>query len=202
MNYLRAAGEAALAVVLLAGVLTGCGDVVTPGAVSAPGSSLIPVASPAPGSPLATPVSFDVPALGIHNASLIPLGTDATGHITVPSLNTPMQGGYWKASDPTADTPTVLLAHINAYGHAGLFQHLADLHAGDTVVVHRGDTSTTTYVIGGVVLVSKAGWTQTDTQTVYGDQGEQTIRLVSCGGPYNAAEHSYRDNVIAEGTKT
>lgn len=196
MNYLRATGEALSGVALLAGVLAGCGSVPP---APAPSSSPTPVASPAPAPPLATPLGLDVPALGIAGAPLIPLGLLPDGHIAVPSLDTPLQGGYWRPEHATVDTPTVLLAHINAHGHPGLFVHLAQLAAGDLVVVHRADGTATTYRIGGVTAVRKAGWTRTDTQTVYGEQDAPTLRLVSCGGPFDPVAHSYRDNLIAQG---
>jgi hypothetical protein len=149
--------------------------------------------------PLAAPVTFDITRLDIAGATLIPLGLQPDGTVEVPPVTEPLQGGYWRAGFPTATTPTVLLGHVNGGGKPGLFADLTKLGEGDMVTVHRADGTASRYTIVHTERVSKD---QFPTGWVYGDQAVPTLRLVTCGGEFNTARHSYLDNIIAFGALT
>jgi len=182
---------ATLALVLSAG----CGGAPQPPTTAGRHDSPVPptiLAKP----PLAAPITFDIKRLGIAGSTLIPLGLQPNGTVEVPPVTEPMQGGYWRASAPTATTPTVILGHVNGGGQPGLFAQLTELAEGDTVTVHRADGTSSRYTIMHSERVSKdrfpTGW-------VYGDQAVPTLRLVTCGGELDTARHSYRDNIVAFG---
>lgn len=145
------------------------------------------------------PDTLSVPDLHITAAPLIQLGLNPDGTVQVPSLDQPLQAGWWVPDHPTADTPIVVLGHVNANGKAGLFEQLTQLKTGAVATVHYADGTSRTFVISKVFGVSKAAF---PTAEVYGDQGSPTLRLVTCGGPLDTTAHNYLDNEIAEGAPT
>ena len=52
---------------------------------------------------------------------------------------------------------------------------------------------TVAFRVSGVVTVPKSGF---PTDQVYGPTLQSSLRLVTCGGPFDRAAGSYRDNVI------
>jgi len=190
-----AALGATLALVLLAG----CGGDPQPSTVAGRHDAPVPPMTALARPPLAAPVTVDITRLDIAGATLIPLGLQPDGTVEVPPVTQPLQGGYWRASAPSATTPTVILGHVNGGGKPGIFAQLTTLAEGDTATVHRADGTASRYTIMHTERVSKDKF---PTDWVYSDQAVPTLRLVTCGGEFNAARHSYLDNVIAFGALT
>jgi hypothetical protein len=65
---------------------------------------------------------------------------------------------------------------------------------GTLVRIDRADGSTVTFRITSVLRVPKARF---PTDLVYAPTLDPTLRLVTCGGSFDRARGSYRDNVIA-----
>ena len=69
----------------------------------------------------------------------------------------------------------------------------AELAPGAEVRVDRADGSTIDFRVTAVQRVPKADF---PTERVYGPTLEPSLRLVTCGGSFDRARRSYRDNVI------
>lgn len=143
------------------------------------------------------PVRVDIARIGVHS-SLVQLGLAADGSIAVPSVHNPMQAG-WYAYGPTPGEvgPAVILGHVDGDGREGIFFHLSELTAGDQVQVARTDGSTVTFRVDRVTEVAKDSF---PTAEVYGATADAELRLITCGGSFDRARHSYRDNVIVYAT--
>ena len=90
-------------------------------------------------------------------------------------------------------------SHINYGGKKGGFADIAALAAGDQVLVHRADGTSVVFVVDRVERASKKAF---PTAAVYGPTTRSEIRLITCGGTFDASTRNYEDNVIVFGHAT
>ena len=198
--FRRIAGLAGLAV-LLTTLLTGAQP---PGRPPRP-TALEPVPAPVPQPMLADtfqsartypkvaePVRLRIPALRV-NSPLQRLDLQADGSVAVPK-SPDVAGWYERGPRPGQAGPAVLLGHVDSRSGPGVFFDVARLPSGAVVEVDRADGSTVTFRVTKVSRVSKNRF---PTDLVYAPTLEPTLRLVTCGGSFDATRRSYRDNVIA-----
>ena len=172
--------------------------------VPAPGSTgtapATATASPTPaaGAPAALPASdplhLDVPAIGV-SSDLLDLGLRQDGTLEVPPLEKDSHAGWYHGSPtPGQVGPAVLLGHVDSaeYG-PGVFFDLGALEPGDTATVTRADRTRVTFRVDRVERYAKD---QFPTLDVYGNTAGSELRLITCGGDFDAAAHSYRDNIV------
>lgn len=153
---------------------------------------------PAPSGGGAGPAEICIPALGV-DASVMQLGLNNDRTVEVPPLSRVGDAGWYKYSAPPGNIgPTVILGHVDSaqYG-AGVFFRLGQLHAGNKVIVYRGDGMIATFRVDRVVQIAKSRF---PTNAVYGATSRAAIRLVTCGGRYNTSTGGYDDNIIVYGT--
>lgn len=144
------------------------------------------------------PVQICIPVLRVA-ASVMQLGLNKDRTVEVPPLSRVGDAGWYKYSAaPGESGPTVILGHVDSaqYGQ-GVFFRLGQLRTGDTVEVGRADGAIVSFRIDRVSEVAKNKF---PTDAVYGATSHPAIRLVTCGGRFNAATSSYEDNIIAYGT--
>ncbi|TDP91836.1 class F sortase [Labedaea rhizosphaerae] len=139
------------------------------------------------------PVSVDVPSIDAHS-SLVPLGVNPDHTIEVPPVAQPLQAG-WYTEGPTPGEvgPAVILGHIDGHHQKGIFWRLHELRTGDKVSVRRQDGGTLTFTVYKVDQVAKSAF---PTEAVYGNTTRPELRLITCGGAYDARAHSYLDNIL------
>jgi hypothetical protein len=104
---------------------------------------------------------------------------------------------WWAyGASPGAPSGTVLLAgHVSWGGHSGALAGLRLLHVGDAVALTRADGTVVRYAVTGRRHVPKASLDQLG---VFATDGAPRLVLVTCGGRYDAARHSYEDNVVVQ----
>ncbi len=155
---------------------------------------VIPPASMAPAT-AADPADIDIPTIGAHS-TLIPLGLNPDGSMQIPSLDTPLQAGFYARSGVKAGQPgppLVVAAHVDAHKQLGLFARLKDLKPGDTARVTLKD---------GTVLTFRASSVESDpknafpAQKVFAPSDRPRLVLVTCGGSFDSTAHSYRSNIL------
>ncbi|QRP44317.1 class F sortase [Amycolatopsis sp. FDAARGOS 1241] len=173
--------------------LIGCGSPTPAQQPTAPASS----AAPAVGLVRSVPVSLDVPSIDAHS-SLVPLGLNPDKTVQVPPVTEPLQAG-WYSNSPTPGQvgPAVVLGHIDGNHQKGIFWRLHEVKKGDQVVIGRQDGSKATFTVTKVDQIAKKSF---PTEAVYGNTTDPQIRLITCGGAFDAAAHSYLDNIIVYGT--
>ncbi|WDZ83374.1 class F sortase [Micromonospora cathayae] len=137
------------------------------------------------------PVRVSIPALRV-DAATVPLGLGADGAMQVPQNGTDI-GWYTRAPAPGALGPAVLAAHVDWKGRPGSFHDLADLTPGAVVDVARADGSTAVFAVTRIERHPKDDF---PSAAVYGPTDHAALRLITCGGDFDAARRSYRDNVI------
>ncbi|GHE78037.1 hypothetical protein GCM10017786_04530 [Amycolatopsis deserti] len=152
---------------------------------------------PAPPPPSAAapvePEALDIPRIGARS-TLVPLGLNADGTIEVPPVTQPMQAGWYRNGPTPGEVgPAVILGHVDGGGQKGIFHRLRELAPGDEVSVSRKDGSVLRFVVTRVEQIDKDSF---PTEAVYGDTSGPELRLITCGGSFDRAAHSYRDNII------
>jgi hypothetical protein len=80
-------------------------------------------------------------------------------------------------------------------GRVGTLARLPALHVGDRLSVTRADGTVVAYAVTGRRHVPKASL---DELGVFATTGAPRLILVTCGGRYDAARHSYADNVVVQ----
>ncbi|SFW52798.1 class F sortase [Amycolatopsis australiensis] len=179
---------AALALVL---TLAACGTSEPPKA-AAPASvpSSVPVTKPFKGL---RPTSVKIPKIGAES-SLLAVAVKPDGTISVPSVHTPMQAAWYKLSPVPGDVgPAIVLGHVDGDKQPGIFFKLKDLVPGDEVDIDRSDGRQLKFVVDRVTQVPKDTFPR---DAVYGNSTKPELRLITCGGAFDHAEHSYKDNIV------
>jgi hypothetical protein len=142
-----------------------------------------------PGIPV--PVRLRVPAAQV-DTPLQQLGRNADGTIAVPD-DPDVAGWYAEGPRPGQPGPAVILGHVDSVAGPAVFFHVARLSPGDVITVDSADGSSLAFRVTGVTRVPK---NQFPTDLVYLPTLQPALRLVTCGGSFDTAAHSYRDNVI------
>jgi LPXTG-site transpeptidase (sortase) family protein len=182
-------------------LLTGCAappDVTLP--TQQPQTSAVPTTTPpevGKGLPPSEPTEVRIPKIGAKS-SLIPLGLNPDETVEVPPVEQPMQAGWYQhARTPGEAGPAVLLGHVDGSKQPGIFFRLKELTEGDEVEVSRKDGTTPRFRVRRIEQIAKNNF---PTEAVYGDTNEAELRLITCGGSFDQAAHSYRDNILVYAT--
>ena len=141
------------------------------------------------------PVAVRIGRVGIA-APLIRLGLLPGGALEVPTSFSDA-GWYVGGPRPGEVGPAVVAAHVANRRGPGAFFHLKEVLPGDVVEVDRADGTTLRFVVERVVQAPKAAF---PTAEVYGPTSERALRLITCGGAFDAAWGHYLDNVIVFAT--
>jgi sortase (surface protein transpeptidase) len=143
--------------------------------------------------PASTPVRIQIPALRV-NAPVMLLGRNSDGTVQVPPLSDHnLAGWYARSVTPGADGSSIILGHVDNYAGPSVFFFIKNLLAGDKVDVVRADGSVAEFTVDGVEKVAKAQFPSSD---IYGNTPYPSLRLVTCGGPFDAGSGHYVDNIV------
>jgi sortase (surface protein transpeptidase) len=167
---------------------------------SSRGSSAFPSSPPAYRAPrdyaaVAAPVRLRIPAIGVRT-SLERLGRGGDGTVEVPK-RWERAGWYTEGFRPGQPGPAVILGHVDSRSGPAVFFKLRNLRPGASVLVDRADGTTVRFRVTGVERYRK---TRFPSDLVYFPTLEPSLRLVTCGGTFDATSGHYRDNVIALAT--
>ena len=139
------------------------------------------------------PVTIKIPAIGV-DAPVTRLGLNSDGTIQVPPLdNHNLAGWYDQSVEPGAEGTSVILGHVDNYAGPSVFFNIKNLRQGDKVDVVEADGPTAIFVVDGVQESSKTSF---PTDAVYGNVPYPALRLVTCGGPFDANTGHYLDNIV------
>ncbi|MFI8261168.1 class F sortase [Streptomyces sp. NPDC085665] len=202
----RALGSAALACATL--LLAGCGGQgpAAPPAPAGKAAGSAPAAEPsagghhaspkagAPAQPVlarSEPQKIAIPSLGL-SSTLETLHQNTDGSMETPK-NPGLAGWYEPGPTPGSQGPAVIAGHVTWNGAAAVFEKLKTMKAGDTIKVTRRDDKTATFTVERVAEYPKAEF---PTLEVYKNLDYAGLRLVTCGGDFDAKKHYYDSNVV------
>jgi hypothetical protein len=139
------------------------------------------------------PVRITIPAIGV-SAPVMELGLNADKTIQVPPLGNPDLAGWYKyGPSPGQQGPAVIIGHIDSTAGPSVFYRLRDLASGDRISISLADGKTAVFTVTGLQQTLKTTFPTSD---VYGHLSYAGLRLITCGGVFDAATGHYLSNVI------
>jgi Sortase domain len=141
----------------------------------------------------AVPVQLQIPVVRVR-ARVVPVGVALGGALNIPA--NPSQVGWWSGgSSPGQLAGTiVMVGHVDsAVTGAGALFRLQDVRPGDRVMVRTRDR-VYQYIVRALRAYSK---TVLPAGAIFGQHVVARLVIVTCGGPFDAATHHYRDNIVA-----
>jgi sortase (surface protein transpeptidase) len=136
-------------------------------------------------------LAISIPSLGVRS-TLVELGLDGHGEMEVPP-DPALAGWFSRGAAPGALGPAVIAGHVTWDGAPAVFYRLGSMRRGDRVSITRKDGRTAVFTVSRVAQFPKA---QFPSQDVYGAIDHAGLRLITCGGTYDATKHRYLDNVV------
>ena len=108
-----------------------------------------------------------------------------------------IETGWWDGGPtPGEKGASVILGHNIGNGHSSVFENLGTLKPGDRAEVTRADGSVATFEVTKLEQIAKSSF---PTQKVYGKLSYPGIRLITCGGRFDASWGHHVDNIIVYG---
>jgi LPXTG-site transpeptidase (sortase) family protein len=145
---------------------------------------------------IAGPVSITIPLIGVKT-NLITLGLAAGGAMQVPHSTT-VAGWFTGSPRPGAVGSSIIVGHVDSKTGPGVFYRLPELKRGDDIYVKRGDGTTAEFRVTENRTYLKDHF---PTDTVYGPTPDAELRLITCGGAFDPANHHYLSNTIVYATQ-
>jgi hypothetical protein len=143
----------------------------------------------------ALPVRLQIPAIAV-STPLVRLGRLPDGSIEVPhDWNT--AGWYDRGPRPGQPGPAVILGHVDSKTGPAVFFRLRALRPRDVVRVGLADGRTLVFRVQRVERYPKDKF---PTEAVYLPTLNRELRLITCGGDFDYAAGSYRDNIVVYAT--
>jgi hypothetical protein len=140
--------------------------------------------------PESDPVAVSIPRIGVRSR-LVGVGLKSGGEMAVP--DPAVAGWFNRGATPGALGPAVITGHVTWDGAPDVFYRLGTLRRGDQVSVTRKDGRTAVFTVTRVAQFSKSRF---PSRAVYGAIDHAGLRLITCGGTYDAARNTYLDNVV------
>lgn len=207
----RRASAAVVAAVAAALMLTACaGQDGTAAAPAGPRQSaardgMTAAPTPSTGSDEAAPAALDrsvpqriaIPSLGV-SSTLEPLRQGGDGAMTTPK-DPDLAGWYEPGPTPGSRGPAVIAGHVTWNGADAVFKKLKAMKAGDAIEVTREDGKTATFTVDRVEEYPKKEFPTLD---VYKNIDHAGLRLITCGGDFDADRHYYPNNVTVFASMT
>ena len=151
-----------------------------------------PRQQPATGSP---PASITIPAIDV-SSPVDSVGLKPDGTLEVPVPGPAYDHAAWYRGSPTPGRvgPSVVLGHVDSAANGpSVFYDLGRLRPGDRITVTSADRSSRTFAVDAVRSFPKDEFPSLE---VYGDTAGPELRLITCGGDFDDAARSYRDNTV------
>jgi sortase (surface protein transpeptidase) len=164
--------------------------------VTVPSGSAAPAPDSSPARAAPAPVSLTIPAIGVHTR-LSRLGITLQGTLQVPT-STSVAGWYTGSPRPGEIGSSVIAGHIDSFRGPGIFYRLRGMRAGERIYVRRANGSLAVFSVYAVREYPKAHF---PTGKVYGPAPDAELHLVTCGGTFDYATHSYLGNVVVYSTE-
>ncbi|MEV0009478.1 class F sortase [Streptomyces sp. NPDC047973] len=143
----------------------------------------------------AAPQRVEIPSIGIK-ATVVRRGLDAEGAIEPPPFATPKAvGWYADGTEPGAEGAALFVGHVDTESEPAVFYGLSAAKPGEKVRVSRTDGKIAEFTIDDVQVFTRERF---DAQKAYGQRrdGRAELRLITCGGTYDRASHTYTANVV------
>lgn len=141
----------------------------------------------------AQPYAVYIPSIGVA-APLMELGLDTNGAIQNPPFSPSNLAGWYRYGPvPGQRGAAVITGHLDTKSGPAVFEYLHNVKRGAQIQVLRADRSVAVFVVDKVEHTAKTAF---PTRKVYGKLSYPGLRVITCGGSFDPAAHSYRENTI------
>jgi hypothetical protein len=140
------------------------------------------------------PVSVAIPTIGVQS-KLLHLGRNEDGTMEVPNLITSANEAAWYKYSVTPGQigTAVIEGHLDSYQGPAVFFRLGALRPGNRISVTLADGITAVFRVTGVREYAKDKYPAT---TIYAPANYAALRLITCGGDFDAATGHYLSSVV------
>jgi LPXTG-site transpeptidase (sortase) family protein len=107
-------------------------------------------------------------------------------------------GWYTGSPRPGSIGSAIIVGHIDTTKGPAVFYRLNKLTRGDKIYVKRADGTLAEFRVTSVQSYPKDDF---PTQEVYGPVPDAELRLITCGGAWDAAIHHYVRNIVVYATE-
>jgi hypothetical protein len=87
----------------------------------------------------------------------------------------------------------VIVGHIDSHHGPAVFFRLHELVPGQTIMIETANNAIVTFIVERIERHPKHRFPTTE---VYGSTNQRALRLITCGGEFDRAVGSYRDNIV------
>jgi LPXTG-site transpeptidase (sortase) family protein len=148
--------------------------------------------------PATHPRYISIPALGVTNARVVPVGLTRDN-----ALDTPRNIGdtawYTKSAYPGQGYGAVLIdGHNGGISRNGIFFNLDKLKTGDKIIIERGDGKTITYDVVEDITESLQDPNTTGMKRLMtpDDPTKEGLGLITCAGNYVPSSHLFNERIL------
>lgn len=141
------------------------------------------------------PVRIVIPAIGVSSA-VDRVDLDKRGAIAVPQPGPHYDEAAWFTGSPSPGQvgPATVVGHVDsAKGGPSVFFRLGSLHQGNEVKLTRADGIDVSFTVYRAQRYHKDAF---PTNAVYGNTATPELRLITCGGSFDAGAGHYTDNIV------
>ncbi|WP_158613018.1 class F sortase [Nocardiopsis sp. Huas11] len=139
-----------------------------------------------------TPVALTIPEIDLRTSHMVELGLNHDRSLEVPE-EWQAVGWYSLGAAPGQEGPAVLAGHLDSTTGPAVFHRLDELRNRDTISVERADGNVVDFTVYAVERYAKGDF---PAEEVYGDTGHPELRLITCGGDFDATTGHYTDNIV------
>ncbi|MFE2352123.1 class F sortase, partial [Kitasatospora cineracea] len=142
-------------------------------------------------APVAPPARLRIPRIGVDTA-LGDLQVQDDGHLAAPA--DPDVAGWWSQGPaPGGPGTAVIVGHVDSRTGPAVFAGLSVLRPGDTIEVQAVDGTTSSFTVQALRSYDKQDF---PAEQVFGNTAGPSLRLITCGGSYDRAQHAYDANLV------
>ena len=141
--------------------------------------------------PVKAPSRLAIPSIGVRT-NVIRLGLNPDRTLQVPASYS-VAGWYALGPRPGETGAAVIVGHLDSKEGPGVFYRLGEAQPGDLVRVASTNRDAVRFRVYAVGEYPKSAF---PTALVYGQTKQPELRLITCGGPFDAATGHYLDNVV------
>lgn len=152
---------------------------------------LIPATPALTPVPRSVPMRLSIPAIGVYTR-LVQLGLNPDGSLEVPA-DFAVAGWYALGPSPGQQGNAVIAGHVDSVQGPAVFYRLGELAPGSLVRIALVGHTTALFRVYAVREYAKTAF---PTALVYAATRSPQLRLVTCGGPFDAQTGSYLDNIV------
>lgn len=143
----------------------------------------------------AQPQRLDIPGLDVR-APVVSRGLDERGALDPPPFDRPDAVGWYAGGvTPGAPGTALVVGHVDTETRPAVFYKVSTLRPGQKIRVVREDAEVAEFTVEDIQVIDRDGF---DARQAYGPRrsGRAELRIVTCGGTFDAARDRYTANVV------